>query len=180
MNMNFKDFLDFFKLPPHTLFALALGTGLVLFLPDSIISKLYLLNFRNNCGWVISLIFIISFTLLVTIIVVKIGKKLYDKILYRKLKKKRIKYLKELDKVKTQTIKEFLKEEDQTLTLNYNNGVTQQLLHMYVIQMAGNTQPTYVELDNSMPIAYFLQPWVSKIIDEDQYLKTKFYGKKDK
>ena len=40
--MKVKDFLEFLKLPPNILFAISLVTGTILFLPDSMISKLYI------------------------------------------------------------------------------------------------------------------------------------------
>ena len=47
MEMNFKDFLNFFKLPPHIFSALAIGSGLILFVPDKIAQKLYLLSINK-------------------------------------------------------------------------------------------------------------------------------------
>ena len=95
----------------------------------------------------------------------------------KKLRKAQINYLKELDPTKTKMIKAFLKEEDNTISVNYLNGVTQQLLSLKIISFAGNTVPTGIYDDDLMPIVCFLQPWVIKMINEDQELKNKFYGK---
>ena len=177
MEMNFKDFLNFFKLPPHIFSALAIGSGLILFVPDKIAQKLYLLKFRNDFGWIISIIFIISITLLITIMIIKLCKYLKERYDMKKLRKAQINYLKELNPTKTKMIKAFLKEEDNTISVNYLNGVTQQLLSLKIISFAGNTVPTGIYDDDLMPIVCFLQPWVIKMINEDQELKNKFYGK---
>ena len=145
--------------------------------PDKIAQKLYLLKFRNDFGWIISIIFIISITLLITIMIIKLCKYLKERYDMKKLRKAQINYLKELNPTKTKMIKAFLKEEDNTMSVNYLNGVTQQLLSLKIISFAGNTVPTGIYDDDLMPIVCFLQPWVIKMINEDQELKNKFYGK---
>ena len=39
--MKVKDFIDFLKLPPNILAALSLVTGIILFVPDKVLSKLF-------------------------------------------------------------------------------------------------------------------------------------------
>ena len=53
MNLDFN-LADFFKLPTKIMFAIALASGLILFLPDSIVTKMYMVDFRNKiwfCYW---------------------------------------------------------------------------------------------------------------------------------
>ena len=47
MNFDFK-IVDFFKLPTKIMCAISIATGLVLFLPDSFIQKMYMIDFRNK------------------------------------------------------------------------------------------------------------------------------------
>ena len=47
MNLDFN-LADFFKLPTKIMFAIALASGLILFLPDSIVTKMYMVDFRNK------------------------------------------------------------------------------------------------------------------------------------
>ena len=59
MSVDFN-FADIIKLPIRIIAAIAIGTGLILFLPDSIIDRLFLLSFRDSFGFVIGLVFIVS------------------------------------------------------------------------------------------------------------------------
>lgn len=67
--MKVKDFIDFLKLPPNILAALSLVTGIILFVPDKALSKLYMVDFRNNYGFIISIVFLISTAILIVFIV---------------------------------------------------------------------------------------------------------------
>ena len=58
--MKFKDFIEFIKLPPNILTSIALVPGIIILSPDKLIKKLYMINFRNNYGFVISLIFLVK------------------------------------------------------------------------------------------------------------------------
>ncbi|HEQ8316790.1 TPA: superinfection exclusion B family protein, partial [Streptococcus pyogenes] len=54
MNFDFK-IVDFFKLPTKIMCAISIATGLVLFLPDSFIQKMYMIDFRKKYGFTIGL-----------------------------------------------------------------------------------------------------------------------------
>ena len=43
-----KNIVDFLKLPPRILGALSVASGLLLFLPNAIIEKLYMTSFRDK------------------------------------------------------------------------------------------------------------------------------------
>lgn len=176
---SFKEFLEILKLPPSILSALMIVSGLILILPDDVIKKLYMYDFRNNYGFAISLIFLISFAMLIVLIIMWGSKKIIEKMKYKKLKEKRIKYLLELDATKTQLINQFIKEKEHTLSLATNSGITIELSSYGVISPAGNTQlVTFGDIftgdENTMYINYFLQPWVNKLIKDDEGLKNKF------
>lgn len=82
---NFKEFLEILKLPPSILSALMIVSGLILILPEDVIKKLYMYDLRNNYGFVISLIFLISFAILVVLIIIWGSKKIIEKTKYKKL-----------------------------------------------------------------------------------------------
>ena len=48
-----KNIVDFLKLPPRILGALSVASGLLLFLPNVIIEKLYMTSFRDKYGFAI-------------------------------------------------------------------------------------------------------------------------------
>jgi len=70
MNIDFN-VTDFFKLSTKIMAALSLGSGIILFSPDSIIEKMYLDSFRTNYGFTIGIVFITSFTITITIEIFK-------------------------------------------------------------------------------------------------------------
>ncbi len=176
---NFKEFLEILKLPPSILSALSLVAGLILLLPEKIIKKLYMYDFRNNYGFAISLIFLISLSMLIVLFIIWCFKQVNEKIKSKKIKEKRIKYLLELDLTKTELIKQFIKEKDHTLNLPTNSGNIIELSSYGIISTAGNIQAvTFGDIftgdENTMYINYFLQPWVIKLINEEKDLKDKF------
>ena len=57
---------------PHILLTLALCSSLLLFLPDFIVKKMYLLDFRDKFDGIIDVIFLINLYLLLTLLCTKI------------------------------------------------------------------------------------------------------------
>ena len=171
MNFTFKDFFDFLKLPPNILFAVSLSTGLILFLPNTILTKMYLVEFKDKYGFFIGLTFVITISILFVFFVSYILKKIINKILEIKLKRKRTEYLLSADKTKIKLIKEFLREETHTLPLPANNGLILELQSYNVIGLAGGTQLVDTDYDNNIYVKYFLQPWVVEIITNNEDLK---------
>lgn len=154
-------------------------SGLILILLEDVIKKLYMYDFRNNYGFAISIIFLISFAILIVLIIMWGSKKIIEKMKYKKLKEKRIKYLLELDATKTHLISQFIKEREHTLSLATNSGNTIELSSYGVISPTENTQlVTFRDIftgdENTMYINYFLQPWVIKLIKDDEKLNNKF------
>ena len=45
---------------PYILITIALASELILFLPDNIISKMYMLDFRNKFGFLFGLFFVLA------------------------------------------------------------------------------------------------------------------------
>ena len=66
--MKFKDFIEFIKLPPNILAAISLVSGTILFGNDELIKRLYMTNFRNDYGFVVSTIFLISISILIVLL----------------------------------------------------------------------------------------------------------------
>ena len=172
--MKPKDFIEFLKLPPNILSAICLVSGIVLFIPDKFAKKIYMYEFRNNYGFIVSLVFLVSFSILIILLVTTINKYILKKYKNRKLMNKRKKYLLEVDKTKLKIIKNFIKNDTHTLKLNQNDGLTQEFLFYGMISMAGSTQTVDFGYDNEIYLYYFLQPWVIKLINENEELKKKY------
>lgn len=166
-----KDFVDFLKLPPYILGALAVASGILLFLPDKVIKKLYMIEFRDKYGFTIGIIFIVSLSILTILLVLKIYHFFYDKRLDKKVAEGQLKYLKNMSRDKVMIVNAFLQERTHTLELPVNDGLVIELQHFGIITPAGQTHLV------SMPdprIKYFLQPWVENKIRRDVELIRKF------
>ena len=100
-----KNIVDFLKLPPRILGALSVASGLLLFLPNVIIEKLYMTSFRDKYGFAIGIVFVVSTSILVVFLVVIIAKKIKDKYYNKRLKKARVAYLKRIDGNKVELMK---------------------------------------------------------------------------
>lgn len=172
--MKPKDFLEFLKLPPNILAAISLVSGTILFANDTLLSRLYMINFRNDYGFVVSIVFLISASLLVVLMITTVIKKIKSKFENIKLKKSQINYLLNLDKTKVKIIKSFIKESNHTLKMNQNDGLTQELSYFGIISLAGSTQAVDFGYDNEMYLYYFLQPWVINLINSNDELIKKY------
>ena len=73
VNIDSKDIVSLLNIPKRKIFIISftimIFTVLVLFLPDSIINKLYLNNIRNNIGTILGIVFLISVVLVMSDIV---------------------------------------------------------------------------------------------------------------
>lgn len=166
-----KDFVDFLKLPPYILGALAVASGILLFLPDKVIKKLYMIEFRDKYGFTIGIIFIVSLSILTILLVLKIYHFFYDKRLDKKVAEGQLKYLKNMSRDKVMIVNAFLQERTHTLELPVNDGLVIELQHFGIITPAGQTHLV------SMPdprIKFFLQPWVENKIRSNDELMRKF------
>jgi len=166
-----KNIVDFLKLPPRILGALSVASGLLLFLPNAIIEKLYMTSFCDKYGFAIGIVFVVSTSILVVFLVVIIAKKIKDKYYNKRLKKARIAYLKRIDGNKVELIRYLLNESTHTAMLPMHDGMVLELQHFYVILPAGSTHAVNMA---DPQINYFLQPWVIEEIDGDPELKAKF------
>ena len=174
MLQNFKNFIELLKLPPAILSTISLATGLILFLPDSIIKLLYMSNIKEKYGLIIGIFFLLSTIMLIVLLINYCYRKIKEKITNNSLRKMKIRYLKELDANKTNIIKNFIQEESHSLTACMNDANIIELSYYEVVSIAGRTQFVDVGDDNSMYIKYFLQPWVLKLINQNEELKNKF------
>lgn len=160
LDLNLTDFL---KLPIKIMASLSLGSGLLLFLPEFIIKKLYMVSFREEYGFIIGIIFVISFV----IFVVSICVTYYDYLSTKKAKKKFLagasKRLDSFNEYQKVIVYSLYQKDNHTEELPINDGAVRILEHNMVIQKAA-TQYAVSDLNNAV-FPYFIQPWV---VDELQ------------
>lgn len=166
--------IDFWNLKIKELVVLSLLSGIILLLPDKILSKLYMVNFRKNYGFLISLVFLISSTHLFVLFLLSIVNKIKKLLNTQKSKKAKIKYLMNAEQNKVELIKKFIKDETHTLHLPMNDGLTNELLYSNIISFAGYNQPVKFGYDIEIYTKYFLESWVITLINEEPKLQEKY------
>ena len=103
---------------------------------------------------------------------------LLNKYKLKRLKKNITKYLLEnKNEVIIQIIRNLLKEKDHTGMLPYNNGATAELMSRGIISLTSANNPVEFGDNNEMYTNYFLQPFIIKIIENNEGLKKKYYIK---
>ncbi|TMN21881.1 superinfection exclusion B family protein [Lentibacillus cibarius] len=162
-----NNIVNILKLPPTIMSGLAIASGLLLFLPDHIIDKLYMTDLKEEYGLLIGGVFIISVSILVSYIGVSVSKAIYSKIINEKRVKLRKKQLKKLNNEEKELLKYFMDQPDKTLKLPMNNGITIKLQYYKIITPAGNN---HLVLATDMRIPYFLQPWVQEFLSVNPHL----------
>lgn len=169
---EFKDFLDFLKLPAYILSALAIASGILLFAPDKIINMLYMADFRAEYGFTIGIVFITSVSILAVLIIKLIYSSISQKYNTKKLIESQEAFLLKIDGRKVDLINAFLQQPTYTLELPMHDGLVIELQHYNVITPCGST---HIVSMIDPQIAYFLQPWVIERIKENEKLQEKFF-----
>lgn len=162
--------IEFLKLPTRIVVSIAIGVGLLLFLPDILLDKIYILSFREEYGFILGITFIITFT----ISFVSISLSLYS---YYKNKKRNKwfietagKRINDLSDYQKAVIFMLYQENNHTFELPIKDGGIKILEHNLIIQKA--TTQVFLSDTNDIRIPYFLQVWVINEIKNNDYLLT--------
>lgn len=162
-----KNYVDLLKLPPRILAGLATASGLLIFLPDNIISRLYMSELKTEYGFIIGVVFILSISILSCYGIIKVSKSIIKVYNNRKFLRLRKEFMKKLNYEDKRLLREMMNQPNKTLDLPMNNGTVIKLSHYKVITPAG-TSHLVNPLD--MRIPYFIQPWVVDEINENPHL----------
>ena len=133
-NISEKTFDNFKKITP-ALVAIALLTGMILFLPESILDKMGLSNLPDLWNKVIGLTFLLSVALIITLVVFSIISRIRDKRQTKRLREKLKKNLKRLSPRQKSIVVQLLHSEDKTISLDKNSGDTIYLVNSLFIYM---------------------------------------------
>ncbi len=163
---------ELLKLPAKILIALAIATGLILFLPDNIANKLYMINFRNTYGFIIGIVFTISVSISVVYGIIILFKYCYGKYCKYKFMKNAIERLERLSSYQKFIIYDLYLEDNYTEELPLHDGAVRILEHNLMIGKATNQY--FIDDLNNAVFPYMLQPWVVKNLNENQTLVEKF------
>lgn len=163
---------DFFKLPTKIMFALALASGMVLFLPDNIVAKMYMVDFRNKYGFAIGLLFLISFSILVVTLIIGIYKYFSHKRSMKKFKATAKERLQKLDNYQKAIVYGLYMEDNHTSELPFHDGAVKWLKQNIIITETAS-QYAVSDLNNAV-FPYMLHPWVVEELQKDSELLASF------
>ncbi len=163
-NITEKTFDNFKKITP-ALMAIAILTGMLLFLPVSILEKMSLDNLPNLWKQIIGIVFLLSIALIVTIVVSAVFSSVNQKRKYKKFKENQRKKLQKLSSNQMAIIRELLSSSDKAIRLDKNSGDTTYLLSNLFIHQP--EQAFSLGWDNEMILIYVPQPWLLDLYNEE-------------
>lgn len=166
-NISEKTFDNFKKITP-ALVAIALLTGMILFLPESILDKMGLSNLPDLWNKVIGLTFLLSVALIITLVVFSIISRIRDKRQTKRLREKLKKNLKRLSPRQKSIVVQLLHSEDKTISLDKNSGDTIYLVNSLFIYMP--QQAFTLGWNNEMILTYVPQPWLLDLFNDEPEL----------
>ena len=172
MKFNFN-LADFFKLPTKIMFAIALASGMVLFLPDNIVAKMYMVDFRNKYGFAIGLLFLTSFSILAVTLIIGIYKYFSHKHFMKKFKATAKERLQKLDNYQKAIVYGLYIEDNHTSELPFHDGAVKWLKQSMIIIETTN-QYLVSDLNNAV-FPYMLQPWAVEELQNDSELLANFH-----
>ena len=162
-----KTFENFKKITP-ALIAISLLTGMLLFLPDSILRKMYLDNLPVLWSRIIGIIFLLSVALIGTIAISSAISHITSKIRNRRIRENLKKKLKTLSSQQRSIILKVLKSKDKAISLDSNSGDTVYLVNNMFLHMP--QQVFSVGWDNEMILTYVPHPWLLDLYNEEPEL----------
>lgn len=159
-----KSFDNFKKITP-ALVAIAILTGLLLFLPQNVLRKMSLDVLPVLWKQIIGIVFLLSIALIVTMIVFS----LISSIIEKKRDNRVRAYLKNKYKTLSQTQREIilqlLQSKDKTIVLDKNSGDTVYLVNSLFLHMP--EQAFTIGWNNEMFLTYVPQPWLLDLYNEE-------------
>ncbi|MDQ0090531.1 hypothetical protein J2T12_003954 [Paenibacillus anaericanus] len=171
MNIDFK-ISDLLNLPTTIMIALSLSSGIVLFSPESILKKMYMIDFRNEYGFVLGLVFIISLSILIVNLIYQTSKSISGKrarVNFYATAKIRLSKLNDYQKAIVYLL---FSQDNRTFNLPLHDGAVLELNEKMIIGRATSTY--FVEDLNNAVFPYLLQPWVSEALSDNTDLLSDF------
>lgn len=159
-----KTFDNFKKVTP-ALTAIALLTGMILFLPDSILLAMNLDEMPALWNQIVGIFFLLSIALMVTIIVFSVIKYVSKKRKNKRIREDLKKKLPTLSPRQKAIIVELLRSEDKTISLDKNSGDTIYLVNSFFLLLP--EQVFSLGWDNKMMLNYVPQPWLMDLFNEE-------------
>ena len=162
-----KLFDNFKKITP-ALVASAILTGLLLFLPKSILGRMNLDVLPDFWNRIIGIVFLLSVTLIMTMIVFSIINLIKEKRRNKRIRRMLKKNYNTLSRRQRSIILQLLHSEDKTITLDKNSGDTIYLVNSGFLYMP--QQAISLGWNNEMILTYVPEPWLMDLYNEEPEL----------
>jgi hypothetical protein len=164
----FEKVFDSFKKITPALIAVALATGLILFLPETVLGKMSLSNLQDNWKRVIGIVFIVSLALIVTIVIVGFCEYAQSNMEVKQFRKNKRKHFINLPPEYKQILIDLLRSNNRTIKLNPTSGDTIYLQNNQFILPA---QPCmFFGLGSFDPVLYAPEPWLIDLYNKEPEL----------
>ena len=162
-----KTFDNFKKITP-ALVAVAILSGLLLFLPESILKKMSLDELPVLWNRIIGIVFLLSVALISTMIVFSVISHLTERRRNKRIRVNLKKKLQTLSPRQKAIILQLLRSEDKTISLDKNSGDTIYLMNNLFLHMP--EQAFTLGWNNEMILTYAPQPWLLDLYNEEPEL----------
>ena len=162
-----KMFDNFKKITP-ALVASAILTGLLLFLPKSILVRMNLDVLPEFWNRIIGIVFLLSVTLIMTMIVFSVINMITEERRNKRIRRNLKKKYKTLSPRQRSIILDLLHSEDKTIALDKNSGDTIYLVNNLFLYMP--QQVITLGRNNEMIVTYVPQRWLSELYNEEPEL----------
>lgn len=156
---------DGFKRITPALIAVSLLTGMILFLPKSVLERMQLGELPILWSRIIGIIFLLSVALIITILISEAGSVIIKRWKNRRHRDNLKKKYKTLSHRQKNIVQQLLKSENKSVQLDKNSGDT-----IYLLQIGFIHQPTQVVTygwNDEMVLTYVPQPWLMDLYNEE-------------
>ena len=163
--------------------AMCIFSGILLFASDELLTKMNLLEWSNENGFIFGLLFLISLSFILVYIIIFVKNKASNLWFKLILDRKTIKGITQLNESELYILAKLYNSPAYTSSFDFNHPVIKGLLARNIIYTGGEQ---FVEIDvftNTMPIKVTLQPYVLNALNKylpiikeqihDYYLKLK-------
>ena len=166
-NLSEKTFDSFKKITP-ALVAIAILTGLLLFLPESVLARMSLNELPGLWKRIIGIVFLLSVALIGTIVIFPFFSYVLSRSRSRRIKENLKRKLNTLSPRQRAIVTKLLKSENKTISLDKNSGDTIYLVNSLFLYMP--QQVLSMGWDNEMILTYVPQPWLLEMYNENPEL----------
>ncbi len=159
-----KTFDNFKKITP-ALVAVAILTGLLLFLPENVLARMSLNGLPDLWKQIIGIVFLLSVALISTMVVFSVISQITEKRRNKRIRANLKKKFQTLSPKQKNIILKVLRSEDKTISLDKNSGDTIYLVNNLFLHMP--EQAFTLGWNNEMILTYVPQSWLIELYNEE-------------